>query len=160
MSHEHYNVSNHKHLHCLCNRFFNLTTKKTKKLTYWPFCAGKKHCWLTDSPHKGPVMRKACPYHDATKEANRPVSEIPQYTSPISHNAPLCNRNVHMCAHIYHKMVHYGIYVWCIVGLVRCVYCHHVPPSLLLTAISCSPVKRKQNILSHGWVTGIHNSFK
>ena len=27
---------------------------------------------------------------------NRPVSQIPQCTSPISYNAPFCNRNVHI----------------------------------------------------------------
>ena len=52
----------------------------------------------------------------------RPVTQIPQCTSPISHNAPFCNRNVHTCAHFCHKMVHYGIFVWCIVGFVRWVY--------------------------------------
>ena len=49
---------------------------------------------------------------------NRPVSQIPQCTSPISHNAPFCNRNVHICAHFCYKMVHCVIFVWCIVGLV------------------------------------------
>ena len=28
---------------------------------------------------------------------NRPVAQIPQCTNPISHNVPLCNRNVHVC---------------------------------------------------------------
>ena len=27
------------------------------------------------------------------------VAQIPRCASPISHNAPFCNRNVHMCAH-------------------------------------------------------------
>ena len=53
---------------------------------------------------------------------NRLISQIPQCTSPISHNVPLCNRNVHTCAHFFYKMVHCGISVWCIVGFVRCVY--------------------------------------
>ena len=56
--------------------------------------------------------------------ANRPVAQIPQYTSIISHNAPFCNRNMHICAHFCYKMMHCGIctYVhisvtkWCIVG--------------------------------------------
>ena len=34
-----------------------------------------------------------------------------------SHNAPFCNRNVHMCAHFCCKIVHCGIFVWCIVGI-------------------------------------------
>ena len=29
---------------------------------------------------------------------NRHVAQIPQCTSPISHDAPFCNRNVHMRA--------------------------------------------------------------
>ena len=37
----------------------------------------------------------------------------------MSHNAPFCNRNVHMCAHFCYEMVHCGIFVWCIVGFVR-----------------------------------------
>ena len=53
---------------------------------------------------------------------NRPISQIPQCTSPISHNASFCNRNVHTCAHFCYKMVHCGIFDWCIVGFVRWVY--------------------------------------
>ena len=37
---------------------------------------------------------------------NRPIPQIPQCTSPISHNAPFCNRNVHMRAHFCNKMMH------------------------------------------------------
>ena len=37
--------------------------------------------------------------------SNRPVAQIPKYTSPISHNAPFCNRNVHMCAHFCYETV-------------------------------------------------------
>ena len=54
---------------------------------------------------------------------NRPISQIPQYIRQISHNASFCNRNVHMCAHFCYKMVHCGIWDWCIVGLVQKVYC-------------------------------------
>ena len=39
---------------------------------------------------------------------NRPVTQIPQCTSPLSHNASFCNKNVHMCAHFCYKMVHCG----------------------------------------------------
>ena len=34
---------------------------------------------------------------------NRPVAQIPQCTTAISHNAPFCNRNVHVCAHFCYK---------------------------------------------------------
>ena len=53
---------------------------------------------------------------------NRPISQIPQCTSSISHNAPFCNRNVHMCAHFCYKMGHCGILIRCIMGSVRWVY--------------------------------------
>ena len=41
---------------------------------------------------------------------NRPISLIPHCTSPTSHNALFCNRNVHMCAHFCYKLVHCGIF--------------------------------------------------
>ena len=50
------------------------------------------------------------------------VPQIPWCTSPISHNAPCCSRNVRMCAHFCYKMVHCGIFIWCIVGFVCWVY--------------------------------------
>ena len=49
---------------------------------------------------------------------HRPISQIPQCTSPISHNtpvsshnAPFRNRNVHTCAHFCYEMVDFGIFV-------------------------------------------------
>ena len=44
---------------------------------------------------------------------------MPQCTSPISHNAPFCNRNVHLYANFCYKIVYCGIFVWCIVGFVQ-----------------------------------------
>ena len=47
------------------------------------------------------------------------IAQISQCT--ISHNAPFCKRNVHMCAvNIYIYMLQN---IWCIVGFVRSVYC-------------------------------------
>ena len=40
---------------------------------------------------------------------NKPVAQIPQCTSPISHNAPFYNRNVHICAHFCYKIIHSGL---------------------------------------------------
>ena len=37
----------------------------------------------------------------------------------ISHNAPFCNRNVHTRAHFCYKMMHCGIWDWCIVEFVQ-----------------------------------------
>ena len=59
--------------------------------------------------------------HNICKHS-RPISQIPQCTSHISHKAPFCNRNVHMCAHFSHEILHCGKLVWCIVGFVRWVY--------------------------------------
>ena len=42
--------------------------------------------------------RSSCPSY-----CNRSVSQIPQCTSLISHNAPFCNRNMHMSAHFCYK---------------------------------------------------------
>ena len=55
-------------------------------------------------------------------ELNKTISQIPECICVISHNATFCNRNVHMCAHFCYKMVHCGIFVWCILGFVRWVY--------------------------------------
>ena len=53
---------------------------------------------------------------------NRPISQVPQCTWQISHNATFCNRNVHTCAHFCYKMVHCGIWDWCIIRFVWQVY--------------------------------------
>ena len=51
--------------------------------------------------------------------------------SPISHNAALLERNVHVSAHFCCKMVHCGILFWCIVGLVRLVYGKVAPKAVM-----------------------------
>ena len=55
---------------------------------------------------------------------HRSISQIQQYITQISHNAPLCNRNVHTCAHFCYKVVHCRIWDRCIVGFVRCILTH------------------------------------
>ena len=64
----------------------------------------------------------SCPTTVDIVHPNRPISQIPECTCAISHNATFCNRNVHTCAHFCYKMLHCGIFVWCIVGFVRLVY--------------------------------------
>ena len=66
-------------------------------------------------------------YNQSWLIVNRSVAQIPQCTSPISHNAPFCNRTVHMCAHFCYKIVHYGMFAYCIMGFVRWVYCGEIP---------------------------------
>ena len=53
------------------------------------------------------------------------ISQVPQYIRGISHNAPFCNRNVHLCAHFCYRMVHCGIFIYCIVGFVQQKYWHN-----------------------------------
>ena len=48
---------------------------------------------------------------------NRPISQISRCTRQISHNAPFCNRNVHM-----YKMAYCRMRYRCTVGFVRWVY--------------------------------------
>ena len=49
----------------------------------------------------------AVPFLSCTWGIKRSISQIPQCTSPISHNAPLCN--IYTCVHI-------SVIKWCIVG--------------------------------------------
>ena len=37
----------------------------------------------------------------------------------VSHNAPSCNRNVHTCSYFCYKMVHCGMWDWCILLFVQ-----------------------------------------
>ena len=46
---------------------------------------------------------------------NRPFAQIPQSTSPIYHNAPFCNRNVHTAIYI-------SVTTWCIMDI-SLMYC-------------------------------------
>ena len=57
------------------------------------------------------------------KAYNREISQIPQCIKQLFHNAPLCNRNVHTCAHFCYKVVHCGVWDCCIVGLLQQIYC-------------------------------------
>ena len=53
----------YRKLECLFNIFFTNKKRNIKARHDWPFVRGI-HRWPVDSPHKGPVMRKACPWHD------------------------------------------------------------------------------------------------
>ena len=68
-------ASNHWQLNCLFNSSFQPTMENIKAPHYWPFVRGI-HQWLVDSPHKGPVMWKAFPYHDVIMSSTHPYSFI------------------------------------------------------------------------------------
>ena len=40
----------------------------------------------------------------------------------ISNEGSLCNRNMNTCEYFIYKMVHYGIWGWCIMGFVQQIY--------------------------------------
>ena len=81
----------------------------------------------------------------------RLILHIPQRDSPISHNAPFCSRNVHICAHFCYKIVHCGIFVWCIVGIVRWVYHVHC----LCVFVHCWDWYRPVTYIYQGYFTGL-----
>ena len=56
----------------------------------------------------------SCVYGTDKSHYNRPISQFPQFTSSISHNASFFNRNVHMCALLDIARMHCGI---CEMGL-------------------------------------------
>ena len=79
---------------------------------------------------------------------NTLVSRTPQCTSPIPHNAPVCNRNVHRCAHCCYKMVHCGMFV------MRCGVCEMAPFILLFTVHSTTGNTRLILLLCLHCITG------
>ena len=62
---------------------------------------------------------------------NWPVSQVPQCTRHMSHNALFCNRNVQTCAPFCHKMMYYGIWNISIVGFLRLFYWNYKQFQLL-----------------------------
>ena len=62
------------------------------------------HCWEPLAAQHALMGSGLCMW--STIVTHRPVSQIPQCTSPTPHNASFCNKNVHMCAHFCYKMVH------------------------------------------------------
>ena len=68
---------------------------------------------------------------------NIPISQIPICTRHLPYNAPYWDRHVHTRAHFCCKMVHCGIWDWCIVGFVQQVYCFCKPITAALKKTSC-----------------------
>ena len=58
---DHDGVSNHQPHGCLLNRLYRRTSMKTPKLRVTGLCAGNSP-GPVNSPHKGPVTRKMCPF--------------------------------------------------------------------------------------------------
>ena len=64
-----------------------------------------------------PGIPGACATHNFTNMARG------QCIWQISDNAPYCNRNVHICAHLFYKIAHCGTRDCCIVGFLQQIYC-------------------------------------
>ena len=75
-SHDHYDISNHWQLDCLFNCLFRLALKTCQSPHNWPFVRGI-HQSLVDSPHKGPVTRKAFPCRYIIMQRIYPHDDIP-----------------------------------------------------------------------------------
>ena len=60
---DHDGVTNHQPHGCLLNRLFRRRSKKTSKLRVTGLCVGNSP-GPANSPHKGPVTRKMCPFDD------------------------------------------------------------------------------------------------
>ena len=94
--------------------FFDLRLNKWLSKQSWG-------CWFEMPSHQ--VWRHCNGWwHSAY---NRLIFQMPEFIRQLSHNASFCDRNVHTCAHFWYKMVHCGIFVWCIVGFVRWAYSSH-----------------------------------
>ena len=89
------------------NRVRSISVQSCKIWKTWDFCLA-----LWD--HSG-ICQKCT-------HTNRFVAQIPQRTSPTPHNAPLCRINMHPCANFCYEVVHYIIFVQCVVGVERWVY--------------------------------------
>ena len=55
---------------------------------------------------------------------NRSISQIPRRIGQISRNVSFGNRNLHTYAHFCYKMMHCGMWDWCVVEFVRQSYWH------------------------------------
>ena len=99
-----------------------LTTREHEGFTLLAVCVWT---WKSNANRRIPSTKcqrcSECIY-DMTALINRSVEQIPQRTVPISHNAPICYRNVDMCAHFGYTMVHGGIFVQGIMGFLRWIY--------------------------------------
>ena len=73
------------------------------------------------------------------------------YWTKISHNASCCNSKMHICAHFYSEMVHYGIWDWCTEIFEQQVYLMWGPiraiilGSVFMLNLGCFPASIRQN---------------
>ena len=99
---DHDGVSNHQPHGCLLNRLFRRRSKKTSKLRVTGLCVG---IGPVNSPHKGPVTRKMCPFDDGIMRLTRVL-----YSARRTHDTKVTPRrrfDVIMTLLLCHKLVGY-----------------------------------------------------
>ena len=114
---EHHDIWNDCQFDCLFNSLCSgiwPTEYQSKAMCYWPFVSWI-HQWPLDFPQKGSLCGLLGLF---VQDFNLRNSQIPQFTHPISHNAPFRTK---MCAFLL-WIVHCGIWDRCIVGFVSLVY--------------------------------------
>ena len=79
---DHDSVLNHQPQDCLLNRLFRRRSKKTSKLRVTGLCVGNSPLPV-NSPRKGPVTRKLCPFDDYIMSIRCSVSKNVYYTARI-----------------------------------------------------------------------------
>ena len=115
-------------------------------------CAYLKEC--TVLCHTRVIQPRWIPVYGM--HAYRHVAQILQCTSTRSHSAPFGNRNVNTCAHFCYKIMHCGIFVWCILGFVWYV---HMSQTCNILLIFRSSVPNKSALIDkwHIYSYFVHN---
>ena len=87
---------------------------------YQRVCYSKQSCNLKNSTADTATSRRYTTWQSVPDAScNRRVTQIPQYTNLIRHDALFCNRNLHMWTYLSNKVVHCRISVRCFVWFVR-----------------------------------------
>ena len=108
-----------KKLYITCRKII-WSVQSRCSLTFFILTCLKPNLYLYNTSQQLCTRSTHCCVLMCSIQVNRPIAQIPQCTCPISHNTPICNKNVRMgCAHFCYKMVHCGIWDWCIVWFVR-----------------------------------------
>ena len=85
----------------------------------------------------------------------RPTTQITQSIRKISHNALFCSRN--LCARFWHKMVHCGIWDWCMVGSVEQVYSNSTMQQVSTSFTVDTNSYTGHDVITCQWVNDVNN---
>ena len=88
-SHKRHSVLNPWKHDCSSNSLFRRRTNKNQRYAFLDICEENPK---VDSPHKGPVMRKACPYHDVIMWLQYTIT-LPVEITPNQHRVKINHRS-------------------------------------------------------------------